>query len=72
MRARAGRRFFWRVYANGLLLLVLVGVAVFATGAIFGREDEPDPMERWFEYIGDHLEAARSDPARLGRELAAA
>ncbi|HKA91469.1 MAG TPA: HAMP domain-containing sensor histidine kinase [Haliangiales bacterium] len=67
------RRFFWRVYLNGLLLLILIGLALFTVSLLFGpTPDEGHGMARLLEYVGTHIDEARSDPARLARELSRA
>ena len=38
---RLPARLFWRVYLNGLLLLALVALSVFAVGAALGRSGMP-------------------------------
>src|SRR5262249_58729077 len=65
------RRFFWRVYLNGVLLLVLIGVALFVVSRLFEDENEPAAY-RMLGYLGEHLVEARADPPRLAHELARA
>jgi signal transduction histidine kinase len=63
-RHRHGR-FFWRVYLNGLLLLVLVAGAVVAVGALMGPQGPPMRPERIVEYAASQTAEALHDPARL-------
>jgi signal transduction histidine kinase len=58
-------RFFWRVYLNGLLLLVLVAGAVVAVGALMGPQGPPMRPERIVEYAASQTAEALHDPARL-------
>ncbi len=67
-RHRHGR-LFWRVYLNGLVLLVLVALAVGAVGAAVGRGQIGRNPERVAGYAAWHVTQARSDPARLADEL---
>jgi len=66
------RRFFWRVYLNGVLLLLLVGLALFVVSELFESADEPRVADRMLGYLGEHLAEARADPPRLARDLARA
>src|SRR5262249_1129448 len=68
----ARRRFFWRVYLNGVLLLFLVGVALLVVRELFESSDEPRVADRMLDYLGEHLGEASRDPPRLARELARA
>jgi two-component system OmpR family sensor kinase len=67
-RQRHGR-LFWRVYLNGLLLLVLVAVAVGIAGAAMGRGQIGRNPERVVGYAAWHVAQSRSDPGRLAEEL---
>ncbi len=58
-------RFFWRVYLNGLLLLVLVAGAVVAVGALMGPHGPPLRPERIVEYAAAQTAEALHEPARL-------
>jgi signal transduction histidine kinase len=58
-------RFFWRVYLNGLLLLVLVAGAVVAVGALMGPQGPPLRPERIVEYAAAQTAEALHEPARL-------
>jgi signal transduction histidine kinase len=62
---RTHGRFFWRVYLNGLLLLVLVAGAVVAVGALMGPQGPPLRPERIVEYAAAQTAEALHDPARL-------
>ncbi len=68
-RHRLPARLFWRVYLNGLLLLLLVALAVFAVGAALGRSGMPHNPRRFVEYTAMRVGDLRSDPERLAREL---
>ncbi len=73
MRRRRGRlpaRLFWRVYLNGLLLLVLVALAVGGVAAALGRGPMGRHPERFASYAAARVAELRADPARLARELA--
>jgi signal transduction histidine kinase len=63
-------KLFWRVYLNGILLLVLVALAVAAVGAAFGRQPMGRHPERFAAYGAARVAELRGDPERLGRELA--
>ena len=63
-------RLFWRVYLNGLLLLALVALAVFAVGAVLGRSGMSHNPGRFVEYAALRIGDLRSDPERLSHELA--
>jgi signal transduction histidine kinase len=69
-RHRLPARLFWRVYLNGLLLLALVALAVFAVGAALGRSGMPHDPRRFAEYTALRVADLRGDPERLARELA--
>jgi signal transduction histidine kinase len=69
MKARARRRFFWRVYLYGLLLIALVALMTGASERLFERIGPTTPMQRWFEYFASHVDEARADQQRLTREL---
>jgi len=58
-------RLFWRVYLNGLLLLVLVAAAVVAAGAVMGPQGPPMRPERIVEFAAAQTADALHDPARL-------
>jgi two-component system, OmpR family, sensor kinase len=62
-------RLFWRVYLNGLLLLLLVGLAVAAVGAALGRAPAHYNPERFVEVAAARVDELHGDPARLAREL---
>jgi signal transduction histidine kinase len=68
-RHRLPARLFWRVYLNGLLLLLLVALAVFAVGAALGRPGMAHNPRRFVEYAAMRVGDLRSDPERLSREL---
>jgi len=68
-RHRLPARLFWRVYLNGLLLLLLVALAVFAVGAALGRPGMAHNPRRFVEYAAMRVSDLRSDPERLAREL---
>ena len=64
-------RLFWRVYLNGLLLLLLVAIAVAAVGAALrhvpaGGGRNP---ERFAAYAAERVAELRGDPPALEREL---
>jgi signal transduction histidine kinase len=69
MRRGHPPRLFWRVYLNGLLLLVLVAVALAVVGALLGRGQMVRDPGRLARYAADRLGALRADPARLAAEL---
>ena len=58
-------RLFWRVYLNGLLLLVLVTAAVVATGALMRPTGPPMRPERIVEFAAAQTAEALQDPERL-------
>jgi len=60
---------FWRVYLNGLLLLMLVALAIFAVGAALGRAPAGRTPERFAEYAAARVGELRGDRVRLAREL---
>ncbi|MFL5263582.1 MAG: sensor histidine kinase [Anaeromyxobacteraceae bacterium] len=65
-------RLFWRVYLNGLLLLLLVGLAVAAVGSAL-RHAAPGGGRnpgRFAEFAAERVSELRGHPHRLGRELA--
>ncbi len=66
---RLPARLFWRVYLNGLVLLTLVALAVFAVGSALGRRPPGRSPERLAEYAAARAAELRRDPAALGREL---
>ena len=68
-RQRLPARLFWRVYLNGLLLLALVALSIFAVGAALGRSGPHNPR-RFVEYTALRVGDLRADPERLARELA--
>jgi two-component system, OmpR family, sensor kinase len=68
-RLRLPFRMFWRVYLNGLLLLVLVALAVAGVAAVLGREPAGRSPERFVAYVAARAEELRGDPAALQREL---
>jgi two-component system OmpR family sensor kinase len=64
-------RLFWRVYLNGLLLLLLVAIAVASVGAALrhvpaGGGHNP---ERFAAYAAERVAELRRDPAALEGEL---
>jgi two-component system, OmpR family, sensor kinase len=63
-----GRRFFWRVFLHGLLLIGLVTAAVAGVSAVFheGWWREASQLSR---YVGDHVAELMDHPAALEREL---
>jgi signal transduction histidine kinase len=67
---RLPARLFWRVYLNGLLLLVLVALSVFAVGAALGRSGLPHNPRRFVEYAALRIGDLRGDRDELARELA--
>ncbi len=69
-RHRLPARLFWRVYLNGLLLLGLVALSVFAVGAALGRAGMPHNPRRFVEYAALRVGDLRDDPERLAHELA--
>ncbi|MBI5070919.1 MAG: HAMP domain-containing histidine kinase [Deltaproteobacteria bacterium] len=62
-------RLFWRVYLNGLLLLLLVAVGLAAVGWASGGGSPPGRPERTAELAARLFEADLSDPARLKAAL---
>lgn len=69
-RHRRGHpRLFWRVYLNGIVLLLLVAAAIAVVGAAFGRGEWARSPERLASYLSENLAQARSDPGRLAAEL---
>ncbi len=62
-------RLFWRVYLNGIVLLLLVAAALAVVGAALGRGQWARNPERLAAYVAGHLGEARSDPERLAAEL---
>jgi len=62
-------RLFWRVYLNGIVLLLLVAAALAVVGAALGRGQWARNPERLAAYVAEHLGEARSDPERLAAEL---
>ena len=60
---------FWRVYLNGLLLLVLVALAVAGVGAVLGREPAGRSPERFATYVAARVTELRGDPPALARHL---
>jgi two-component system OmpR family sensor kinase len=79
-RGRGGRgpwlpaRLFWRVYLNGLLLLMLVALAVGFVGAALRHTDTGGPHrpQRLAAYAAARVSELRGDPDVLARELARA
>ncbi|GEJ59016.1 sensor histidine kinase [Anaeromyxobacter diazotrophicus] len=69
MNARLPFRLFWRVYLNGLLLLVLVALAVAGVAEALGREPAGRSPERFAAYAAARVSELRSEPAALDREL---
>ncbi len=71
MRSRRRRhgRLFWRVYLNGLLLLLLVATAVGIAAATMGHGQIGRNPERVVGYAAWHVAQARSNPPRLAEEL---
>jgi signal transduction histidine kinase len=69
-RHRLPARLFWRVYLNGLLLLALVALAIFAVGTALGRSGPHHNPRRFVEYTALRAGDLRADPERLARELA--
>src|SRR5512143_1393941 len=67
---RLPARLFWRVYLNGLLLLALVALSVFAVGAALGRSGLPHNPRRFVEYTALRVGDLRAEPERLARGLA--
>src|SRR5512143_773559 len=67
---RLPARLFWRVYLNGLLLLALVALSVFAVGAALGRSGMPHNPRRFVEYTALRIGDLRTHPTELARELA--
>jgi two-component system OmpR family sensor kinase len=69
-RQRLPARLFWRVYLNGLLLLALVALSIFAVAAALGRSGFPHNPTRFVEYTALRVGDLRDHPQRLARELA--
>jgi len=65
-------RLFWRVYLNGLLLLVLIGLALAVVGALLGRGPWMRNPERLARYAAEQAAEYRANPARLAVELSRA
>jgi signal transduction histidine kinase len=65
-------RLFWRIYLNGLLLLVLVGVALAIVGALVGRGQMMRSPERLARYAAEQAGEYRGDARRLAAELSRA
>ena len=69
MRRRLGLghgRLFWRVYLNGILLLVLVALALGVAGALLGRAwPGARGVPALLRWAGERVSEVRSDPARL-------
>lgn len=63
------RRFFWRVYLHGLLLLALIGIGAFATQAAIGPHMELHTGARLVAFLARQFEDRRDLP-RLNRDLA--
>ncbi len=61
-------RTFWRVYLHGLLLLVVVGLAIFAVASAFGRPYRKSP-ERFGAWLAAGQEMHLHDPQALQREI---
>jgi signal transduction histidine kinase len=70
-RHRRGR-LFWRVYLNGLLLLVLAAVATTTVGAFIGRGQMWRSPDQLVAYAAERVADTRLDPARLAASLARA
>jgi two-component system, OmpR family, sensor kinase len=73
---RAGRRpwlgptrLSWRIFAGGLLLLALVGVANLVVGMLLGRGQILRSPERLVRYTADQAASMLDDPGRLQAEL---
>ena len=67
---RLPSRLFWRVYLNGLLLLFLVGLAVFSAGAALRHVPLIHRPERFAAFAAAHVADLRGEPALLQREIA--
>lgn len=67
-RRHPGKRFFWRVFLHGVLLMVLVAAAVMAIAAASqeGWWREAGQVSR---YVGEHVGALLDRPAELEAEL---
>ncbi len=63
-------RLFWRVYLNGIVLLLLVAAAFAVVGAVLGRGQWARNPERLAGYVAEHLGEVRDDSARLAAEMA--
>ncbi|HEX8907670.1 MAG TPA: HAMP domain-containing sensor histidine kinase, partial [Anaeromyxobacteraceae bacterium] len=68
-RPRLPVKLFWRVYLNGLLLLILVALAVAAVATALGREPAGRSPEKFAAYAAARVGELRADPAALQREL---
>ncbi len=68
-RRRRHPRLFWRVYLNGLLLLLLVAVAFGAVWALLGRGQMLRNPDRLARYAASQAAEYRGDPSRLAAEL---
>ena len=68
-RPRLPASIFWRVYLNGLLLLVLVGLAVAGVAHLVGREPMGRSPERFAAYAAARVGELRGRPEELAREL---
>ncbi len=68
-RHRLPARLFWRVYLNGLLLLALVALAMFAVGAALRHAPPGHSQERFVQYAAERVGELHGDPERLAREL---
>jgi len=66
---RLPARLFWRVYLNGLLLLALVALAIFAVGAALRHAPAGRSQERFVRYAAERVGELHGDPERLAREL---
>ena len=72
MRECGGRRhprLFWRIYLNGVGLLLLVGVALAVVWALVGRGPMVRGPERLARYAAEQAAEFRADPIRLEGEL---
>ena len=68
-RPRLPVSIFWRVYLNGLLLLLLVGLAVAGVAQVVGREPAGRSPERFAAYAAARVGELRGRPEELAREL---
>ncbi len=68
-RPRLPARLSWRVYLNGLILLVLVVLALVGVVAVIGRGPSGRNAGRLADYAAVRAAALRAHPARLEREL---